>query len=116
MNCNSIYRKSMATAILTVTSLLSSVSAVAQNTTGHITAIDATVNGLMVMTDGPLPSNCTGTPFNWLLIPAANSPMVALAMGVYLSNGLNGAAEVSFYTTGIGTGGFCIISQVQPAQ
>ena len=114
MNCNAIYRKSFATVLLTVTSLISSVSAFAQYTTGHITAIDATASGLMVMTDGPLPANCTGTPFNWLLIPSANSPMVALAMGVYLTSGFNGAV-VTFYTGGIPTpGDFCTVTQVQP--
>lgn len=114
MNCNSIYRKSLATVLLTAMSLLLSVSAVAQNTTGHITAIDATTNGLMVMTDGPLPANCTGTLFNWLLIPTANSPMVALAMGVFLTSGFNGEV-VTFYTSGVdATNGFCTITQVQP--
>jgi hypothetical protein len=113
MNCNSIYRKSFATVLLTVTSLLSSVSAVAQSTNGHITAITSSVNGLMIMTDGPLPSNCTGTPFNWLLIPEGNRTMVALTMGVFLTSGFNGEL-LSVYTSGIGTGGFCIVSQVQP--
>ena len=113
MNCNSFYRKSFATALLAVASLLSSVSAVAQNTSGHITAIDATVNGLMLMTDGPVPANCTGTPFNWLLIPAANSPMVALAMGMFFTTGFNGEV-VTLYTSGIGPEGFCTVTQVQP--
>jgi hypothetical protein len=115
MSCKFNHRKCLAPILLTLTSLLSSAAAVADGTTGHITAIDATVNGLMVMTDGPLPPNCTGTPFNWLLIPAANSPMVALAMGVYLTSGFNGPT-VAVYTSGIGTGGFCIVSQVQPTQ
>ena len=115
MSRHSNHRKSLASILLALTSLLSSVSAVADGTTGHITAIDATVNGLMIMTDGPLPPNCTGTPFNWLLIPTANSPMVALAMGVYLTGGFSGPS-VAVYTSGIGTGGFCIVSQVEPLQ
>jgi hypothetical protein len=38
-----------------------------------------------------------------------------LAMGVYLTSGFNGPT-VAVYTSGIGTGGFCIVSQVQPTQ
>ena len=38
---------------------------------GSITNITSTTEGLMIMLDTGVPTNCAGTPNGWMLIPAA---------------------------------------------
>ena len=109
------FRKFAAPIALAAVTMLSSLSANAQASyaTGHITAVTSTTNGLMIMLDVAVPTNCTGTPFGWLLIPETNKTMVTLVMGLYLRDGFN-SDVVTVYTGGIGSVGFCVIGQVQP--
>lgn len=39
---------------------------------GTVTNITSVPNGLMIMLDTGVPTNCTGTPYGWMLIPEAN--------------------------------------------
>lgn len=79
---------------------------------GTITSYTTTTDGLMLMTDGGIPTNCTGTPYGWLLIPEANKTMIATALTMLTT----GNKTATFYTGGIvGPTSFCVIIQVEPS-
>lgn len=77
--------------------------------TGNISALTTTTEGLMIMLDTGPPTNCTGTPWNWMLIPEANKTMVAATLALWLS----GKRNVTVYVLPF-TAGWCSIIQVQP--
>jgi hypothetical protein len=83
-------------------------------TTGHITAVTTSSDGaLMLMTDGGLPGNCTGTAYGWLRVAPSGTSIIALVLGLWLRDGPP-TVLVDVYTTGVDGTGECAISQVQP--
>lgn len=79
------------------------------DTTGFISAQTSNAQGLLVQVSGGLPTNCTGTPYGWILIPEANKTMVSLTLTAIAQN-----RQVKVFTNGIPQGQtFCVAIQVQ---
>jgi len=79
--------------------------------TGTITNITTIPEGVLVMLDTDPPTNCTGTPYNWMLVPEANKTMVAAVFMMWMS----GQRRVTVYSAAPYTGnGFCKLGQVDP--
>lgn len=78
---------------------------------GNITSYTSTTDGLMLMIDNGVPTNWTGTPYGWMLIPEANKTMIAMALAALTTGNKN----VVIYTAGFpGPTGFCVVNQFQP--
>lgn len=76
-----------------------------------ITNITTTPEGVLLILDAGPPTNCTGTPYNWMLVPEANNTMVAAVFMMWMS----GRRRVTVYSASTYTGnGFCKIDQVDP--
>jgi hypothetical protein len=55
--------------------------ATAADVTGRISQVSSLPEGLLLMLEaGSIPSNRSGTPYNWLLIPEGNKTMIAVAL------------------------------------
>jgi hypothetical protein len=79
------------------------------DTTGYITAQTSNAQGLLVQVSGGTPTNCSSTPYGWLLIPEANKSMVSLTLTAIAQN-----RQVKVFTNGIPQGQtFCPAIQVQ---
>ncbi len=79
--------------------------------TGTITNITTLPEGVLLMLDAGPPTNCIGTPYNWMLVPEANKTMVAAVFMMWMS----GQRRVTVYTATPYTGnGFCKLGQVDP--
>jgi len=97
-------------AILALTAA-SSIWAAESYQTGTITNITTIPEGVLLMLDVGPPTNCTGTPYNWMLVPEANKTMVAAVFMMWVS----GQRRVTVYSAGAYTGnGFCKLGQVDP--
>lgn len=87
---------------------------------GHINAFDVTTatagspDGVLIALDSGLPTNCSGTPFGWMWIPAGSSVITAYVMGLWLSGNASNVS-VTVYTSGLSTDGFCQVTQIQPS-
>lgn len=79
-------------------------------TSGNLIDITSYAGGLLIRTDSPLPDNCVGVPFGWMLIPETNRTMVATTLAMWMG----GNKSVTIYTNAT-TGTYCIINQVDPA-
>ncbi|WP_330961513.1 hypothetical protein [Photobacterium sp. 53610] len=79
---------------------------------GKITNITAIEGALLIMMEnGNIPDHCKGTPYNWLKIKQENTTIVSVVLAQWASN--NRTATV--YTSGIETtGGYCVVTQVDP--
>jgi len=89
----------------------SSIWAAESYQTGTITNITTIPEGVLLMLDVGPPTNCTGTPYNWMLVPEANKTMVAAVFMMWMS----GQRRVTVYSAGAYTGnGFCKLGQVDP--
>lgn len=78
---------------------------------GEIINITATTNGLMVMMDTGLPSNCEGTPYGWMLIEQKNTTMISVVLAAWASQAKSG----TIYTVGRPDGsGYCLVNQFDP--
>ncbi len=80
--------------------------------TGNITNLTSTGGGLLIMLDSGIPVNCTGTPYNWLLIRAENKAMIALTLTMYSL----GKKNATVYTNPVTPGSFCEINQYDPSE
>ncbi len=99
-----------ATALLALTAASSAWSAESYQT-GTITNITTLPEGVLLMLDAGPPTNCAGTPYNWMLVPEANKTMVAAVFMMWTS----GQRRVTVYTATPYTGnGFCKLGQVDP--
>lgn len=76
---------------------------------GSITNVTSHSGGLLIMLSSGVPTNCTGTPYGWMLIPEVNKTMVALALMTYAQG--KGAVV---YTDSNGGSGICVINQFDP--
>lgn len=77
---------------------------------GNIINVTTTANGLMIMLDTGIPTNCQGTPYNWMLIKEQNKTMTSLALAMWAS----GKKAATVYTAGIIPGSYCEIVQLDP--
>jgi hypothetical protein len=101
--------RALCTALLSV-AIVSPASAAANYISGHISAFTTTPNGVLIMIDGGLPTNCAGTPFGWMEI-SSPTPMAALVLGVWL-RGDASTTVLTVFTAGIGGDGYCAVNQV----
>lgn len=79
--------------------------------TGHISRVSVEASDVVVMLDVGVPSNCTGTPFGWLMIKSSSAPLVAFVLGLWM-RGDAAQKQLTVYTTGIDSSGYCQISQI----
>jgi hypothetical protein len=101
----------LATAAALLGSGTSNALAAAEYQSGRINNITTIAEGLMLTLDSGLPTNCTGTPYGWMLIPQANRVMVATVLALWLS----GARDVTVYVNTYTGSSYCIVNQVDPA-
>lgn len=79
---------------------------------GSVTNLTSFSGGLLVMLDNGVPGNCTGTPYNWMLVKAENKVMIATVLTMY-SMGKKGA---TVYTHAYLPGNYCEINQYDPVE
>jgi hypothetical protein len=77
---------------------------------GTISNISGRTDGLLIMIDPDrkVPDNCTGTPYNWMLIPEDEKTMISVALTVWTMG--RGATVY----TNTRTSGYCIVNQIDP--
>ncbi|MEF7613632.1 hypothetical protein V4F39_06890 [Aquincola sp. MAHUQ-54] len=78
---------------------------------GTMTNVTMVPQGLLVMLSGGPPSNCSGTPINWMLITESNKTMVAAALLMWYAQA---DKSVTVYTSSYTGSGFCQINQWDP--
>jgi hypothetical protein len=78
---------------------------------GHISRVSYTGDHLIIMLDGGPPTNCAGTTFGWMLVPAANKPMLAFVTGLWM-RGDAAQKAVVVYTSPTDASGFCQVDQI----
>ena len=78
---------------------------------GTVTDITSSSVGLyMKVNTNEVPTNCTGTPYDWIVITADKQTMISVALSMYLAN----HRDANIYTSGIGTSGYCEVNQYDP--
>ncbi len=82
--------------------------------TGHISNVTYVSDFVMIMLDTGLPDNCAGTSYGWMRIPPENKAMSAYVIGLSLS-GNAPQTLVSVYTSAVVNGGYCQVTQIDPA-
>jgi hypothetical protein len=78
---------------------------------GHITRASFNTDYILITVDAGVPTNCTGTFSGWMAITASSKLMQAFVTGLWMRGDAADKSMV-FYTTGIGSSGFCEISQI----
>ena len=63
-----------------------------------------------MMDTGP-PTNCSATPYGWMMIAPQYTPMIAFVTGLWF-RGDAAAKQLAVYTSGIDSTGYCQISQI----
>lgn len=115
MNRTPRFRRAAFRAILAAASfaMLASPPARAAETwlEGNLSEVTTVGEGLLIRMDNGLPTQCTGTPFGWMLIPEANKTMLAMTMMLWMS----GKRSMVIYTRAYTGDGYCTITQVDPA-
>lgn len=82
---------------------------------GRISNVTFSGDSVMIMLDTGVPGNCVGTPFGWMRIPAANKPMTAFVIGLWLKGDAS-AVQVTVYTDPPSSSAFCTVHQLDPAE
>lgn len=95
--------------------LLSAIPCMAQTSgsnwiAGKVTAVTSTPDGIMVSMSSQVPTNCTGSPYGWMLISRSYPEMVSVTLSYILAGKMN----FTVYTSPSSSGGFCAVNQVQP--
>lgn len=81
-------------------------------TSGYISNLSSTGVGLLIMLEGKaLPDNCEGSPFGWMKIKSENKTMISVALTVWTK----GDKQVTVYSSGLDSTGYCVITQFDPA-
>lgn len=62
------------------------------------------------MLDTGVPTNCKGTPYNWMLIKEENKTVISMALTMWAS----GRSGLAVYTAGLNPGSYCAIIQLEP--
>ena len=81
--------------------------------TGHISNVTFAGDSVWIMLDSGVPSNCSGTPYGWMIIPATYKPMTAFVIGLWM-RGDAASVGVTVYTDGLNSAGWCTINQLDP--
>lgn len=77
----------------------------------NVARVTSTTEGLMVQSEGgALPENCVGSPWNWMLIPEAETAMISLFLTWYAQ----GKKSFTAYTLPRNGTGYCTIAQLDP--
>lgn len=79
---------------------------------GHIANVTFVNNDVLITLDVAKPDNCAGGN-GWLRISGDNKPMVAFVLGLWMRGDLSGP-EVTIYTGGLDSSGYCLIGQLDP--
>lgn len=113
---NAIRKLTMRRVLLVITSAVlmlnqNTVGAADWYQSGRITNVTFT-DSVLIMLDTGVPTNCTGTPWGWMKIPAENKAMIAFVTGLWL-RGDSASVTVVVYTTGL-SDGWCIVNQIDP--
>jgi len=77
---------------------------------GNIKNLTAIRSGVMIMLDTGVPNNCSGTPYNWMLVEQEHTAITSVVLAVWVS----GKKLGTVYTSGI-KNGYCVITQFDPA-
>jgi hypothetical protein len=98
---------------LLATSVLAASSAQAAdgNQTGHITRVSYATTGVLIMLDVGPPTNCTATPYGWMMIAAPYTAVISFVTGLWF-RGDAAANQLTVYTSGIDGTGYCQINQI----
>lgn len=80
-------------------------------TYGKMTDMSAIAEGLLIRINAPVPDNCAGTPYGWMLIPATNKPIMAAAM-MFWATGKRTAEIYTVPATTTGPNAFCTVTQL----
>lgn len=79
---------------------------------GNIVNVTTNASGLMIMLYTGVPTNCQGTPHNWMLIKEENKTMISMALAMWAS----GKKAATVYTAGMNPGSNCEITQLDPSE
>jgi hypothetical protein len=90
---------------------LSTAHAGATSESGHITRVSYTTTGVLIMLDAGPPTNCSATPYGWMMIAPQYTAMISWVTGLWFQ-GTATAVQVTLYATGIDGTGYCQISQI----
>jgi hypothetical protein len=102
-----LFNRSIAAALIA----LSASAAQAGYLTGTITDITSTPDGLMLKLSTGLPADCTGSPYNWMLVPEQYKTIIVTTLGFYLG-GMKTVTVYSVPTTNF----YCKINQIDPVE
>ena len=81
---------------------------------GYITNVTFAGDAVLVQLNaGGLPTNCTGSPYGWMHVPASYKAMQTLVLGLWM-RGDASQVYVTIYTDGL-VNGYCQINQIDPA-
>lgn len=78
---------------------------------GHISRVSFVSTGVLIWLDTGTPTNCTNTPYGWMMISSSSTPMVAFVTGLWM-RGDASQVTVTVYTGGIDSTGYCQIGQI----
>jgi hypothetical protein len=81
------------------------------NQTGHITRVSYITSGVLIMLDTGPPTNCSATPYGWMMIAAPYTAMIAFVTGLWFQGGA-ASTQLAVYTSGIDGTGYCQVSQI----
>jgi hypothetical protein len=80
--------------------------------TGHISNVTFNGNEVLIIVDAGLPGNCTGAS-SWMRIPPEFKPINAFVLGLWM-RGDAAQVTVTVYAAEA-VGGYCVITQIDPA-
>lgn len=85
--------------------------------TGYVTRVTTTTDGILIALNSgnTIPTECTGTPYGWLIVEQQDTTMTSLVMGLLLQGTLGSYPMTLYATKGIDSTGFCRVTQVEPA-
>jgi len=78
---------------------------------GKIINLTTTTDGVMIILDTGVPTNCVNPYLGWMLIPTSYGAMASLTLSMWL----RGDAHVTVYTTPT-TDTYCAVNQVDPVE
>jgi hypothetical protein len=81
---------------------------------GYISNITFSGDEVLVMLSTGVPTNCTGTPYGWMRIPPEYKSMTAFVIGLWMRGDMS-STNLTLYTGGLGGNGYCVITQIDPA-
>jgi hypothetical protein len=97
--------------MLAVTAFMVNVAHAQTYQSGHITRVSYATNGVLIMLDAGPPTNCSGTPFGWMMMAPQYTAMISWVTGLWFQ-GTAASVQVTVYTTGIDGTGYCQINQI----